>query len=43
VAARFGIRNIPTMILFKDGKEFERLVGMKTKESLLSSIEKAKK
>ena len=43
VAAKFGIRNIPTMILFKDGKEFERLVGMKTKESLLSSIEKAKK
>jgi len=43
VAAKYGIRNIPTMILFKDGKEFERLVGMKTKESLLSSIEKAKK
>ncbi|HUW93615.1 MAG TPA: thioredoxin [Bacteroidales bacterium] len=43
VASRYGIRNIPTMILFKDGKEFERLVGMKTKESLLSSIEKAKK
>lgn len=43
VAAKYGIRNIPTMILFKDGKEFERLVGMKSKEALMSSIEKAKK
>ena len=42
VAAQYGIRNIPTMILFKDGKEFERLVGMKTKEALMSSLEKAK-
>lgn len=42
VAAKYGIRNIPTMILFKDGKEFERLVGMKTKESLMSSLDKAK-
>lgn len=42
VAAQYGIRNIPTMILFKDGKEFERLVGMKTKESLMSSLDKAK-
>jgi thioredoxin 1 len=43
VAAKYGIRNIPTMILFKDGKEVERLVGMKSKESLITSIEKAKK
>lgn len=42
VAARYGIRNIPTMILFKDGREVEKIVGMKSKESLLSSIEKAR-
>jgi thioredoxin 2 len=27
VAARFGIRNIPTMILFREGREAERLSG----------------
>ena len=27
VAARFAIRSIPTMILFRDGKEAERLSG----------------
>jgi thioredoxin 2 len=27
VAARFGIRSIPTMILFRDGKEAARLSG----------------
>jgi thioredoxin 2 len=27
VAARFEIRNIPTMILFRDGREAERLSG----------------
>jgi thioredoxin 2 len=27
VAARFAIRNIPTMILFRDGKEAERASG----------------
>ena len=32
VAASYGIRNIPTIIVFRDGKEVERLVGMKTKE-----------
>lgn len=41
IAAKYGIRNIPTMILFKDGKEIERMVGMKTKEYLISSISKA--
>lgn len=26
-AARFGVMSIPTVIMFKDGKEFERKVG----------------
>lgn len=41
VAAMYGIRNIPTIIVFRDGKEVERLVGMKTKEALIASIKKA--
>lgn len=41
VAAKYGIRNIPTMILFKDGKEVERIIGVKQKDFILSSIEKA--
>ena len=42
VAAQFGIRSIPTMILFKDGKEVERIIGVKSKEAVIASINKAK-
>jgi thioredoxin 1 len=42
VAAKFGIRNIPTMILFKDGKEVERIIGVKPKDYIISSINKAR-
>jgi thioredoxin 1 len=42
IAAQYGIRNIPTMILFKDGKEVERIIGVKPKESIISSIQKAR-
>jgi thioredoxin 1 len=38
VAAQFGIRSIPTMILFKDGKEMERIIGVKSKEAVIASI-----
>lgn len=42
VAAQFGIRSIPTMILFKDGKEMERIIGVKSKEAVIASINKAR-
>jgi len=32
VAARYGIRSIPTVILFKDGQEAKRFVGVQPKE-----------
>ncbi len=38
VAARFKVRSIPTMILFKDGKEVNRFVGIKSKEFLLKEM-----
>ena len=38
IGAEFGIRSIPTLILFKDGKEVKRTVGSKTIEQLLEFI-----
>src|SRR4030095_16095502 len=34
VATRFGILGIPTMILFKDGEERNRLVGLSSAEQI---------
>ena len=34
VSARFSIRGIPTLILFKDGREANRLVGLSSKEQI---------
>src|SRR5574341_2203604 len=34
-AGRFGVRSIPTMILFKNGREAQRVVGYMPKERLL--------
>jgi thioredoxin 1 len=39
LAQKFKVRNIPTMILFKDGKEINRFVGVKNKEFLLQQIQ----
>jgi thioredoxin 1 len=33
-AAEFQVTSIPTMILFKDGIEIDRLVGLRDKEAL---------
>ncbi|MGI8824254.1 MAG: thioredoxin [Chloroflexota bacterium] len=38
VSMQFGVQSIPTMILFKDGKEVERIVGYMPKERLLGRI-----
>ena len=40
IAARYGIMSIPTLILFKSGKEVTRFVGAVPKEKLLREIEK---
>lgn len=38
VAAEYGVRAIPTMILFKDGKAAETLVGMMPKTALRAKL-----
>ena len=37
-AGRFGVRSIPTMILFKNGRETQRIVGYMPKERLLAQL-----
>ncbi len=39
LAARFGVRSIPTMIVFSDGVEVERFTGVQQKETLLAALE----
>lgn len=38
-AQKFGIRSIPTMILFKNGKEVETLLGNLPKEEITKKID----
>ena len=43
IAARFGIMSIPTLIIFKNGEVFDKLVGVVPKESIASVLENALK
>jgi len=38
MAQKFNVRSIPTLILFKNGKEVKRFVGIKQKDFLLKEI-----
>ena len=38
LANHFGIRSIPTMIVFKNGKEIKRLVGFLPKDEILNRL-----
>ena len=38
LAQKFQVRSIPTLILFKNGKEINRFVGIKSKDFLLNQI-----
>lgn len=39
--SNLGVTSIPTLILFKGGKEVKRVVGVRDKEALKSMIESA--
>jgi thioredoxin 2 len=38
-ASRFGVRSIPTLLVFKDGKEIDRMVGAFPKQEILRRLE----
>ncbi|MGI9036493.1 MAG: thioredoxin family protein [Pyrinomonadaceae bacterium] len=40
VPQRFGIRGIPTLIVFKGGQEHERIVGAVSREAIAKAIDK---
>ena len=39
LANLFGIRSIPTMVIFKDGKPVDALVGVHPKQTLIEKIQ----
>ncbi len=39
VASEYGIRSIPTILLFKDGKPMKQMVGLKSKAELEEGLE----
>jgi thioredoxin 1 len=42
VASKYGIRSIPTLLLFKGGQVFDKLVGAVSKETIQAMVDKAK-
>jgi thioredoxin 1 len=41
LALGLGIRSIPTLIIYKSGKELQRFVGLQSEDELSSALEKA--
>ncbi|MCQ2149646.1 MAG: thioredoxin [Bacteroidales bacterium] len=42
VASEMGIRNIPTLLFFKDGQLADRMVGLQSKEAIISKLDSLK-
>jgi thioredoxin 1 len=40
IATRFGIRAVPTLLIFKDGEVAEQVVGMRSKRDLKANLDK---
>ena len=40
LAGRLGVMNIPTLIVFKDGKEYQRFVGLQSRQTLEYAMER---
>jgi thioredoxin 1 len=41
VPQRYGIKSIPTLILFKDGSEADRTIGITSKDNIARMIDRA--
>ena len=41
LAKKYKVRNIPTMVIFKNGVEVGRIVGVKTKKAILNQVRNA--
>ena len=41
IAKEFGVMSVPTMIIFKNGKEVERLIGLRQKTQILEVLKNA--
>jgi thioredoxin 1 len=39
IAQKFGVRNIPTLLILKDGKPVEKFVGVKPRNMLIKAVE----
>jgi thioredoxin 2 len=39
IANRFGVRSIPTLLVLKDGREVDRLVGVQPKQEIVRRLE----
>jgi thioredoxin 1 len=42
LATRYGVMNIPTLMVFKQGQVFRQFIGLKTKRELQSALDEAK-
>lgn len=40
LAQKFGVMSIPTLILFKDGSEADKLIGLQSKNDIIEFINK---
>jgi thioredoxin-like negative regulator of GroEL len=38
-SSRFGVRSIPTLLVFKDGREVDRIVGVQSKAAIAARLQ----
>ena len=41
IASKYQVTSVPTLVLFKDGKEVDRLIGLRDAEAIKDFISKA--
>ena len=40
IARKYGVMSIPTMVIIKDGKELDRMVGLLNKQTIIDRVNK---